>query len=115
MQIDGIDGDDLVLGSKGADAQICWLQAPPPGSGLESWRLRELCDSGWIMSLKSKDMDEDGDQDILLSDRKGSDTGIWWLENPGPEAPDFHWSRRYIAGSGKEVMFLIQVISMETS
>ena len=29
--------------------------------------------------------DDDGDLDILLSDRKGSDTGIWWLENPGPE------------------------------
>ncbi len=107
MQIDGIGGDDLVLGSKGANAQICWLQAPPPGSGLESWRLRKLCDAGWIMSLKPKDMDNDGDQDILLSDRKGSGTGIWWLENPGPEqAADFHWSKRYIAGSGKEVMFL---------
>ena len=107
MQIDGIGGDDLVLGSKGAAGQICWLQAPPPGSGLDSWRLRKLCAAGWIMSLKSKDIDADGDQDILLSDRKGSDTGIWWLENPGPKkAADFHWPRRYIAGSGKEVMFL---------
>jgi len=107
LQIDGSHGDDLVLGSKGENAQICWLQAPKPGSSLDAWKLRKLCDAGWIMSLRSKDMDSDGDQDILLSDRKGSDTGIWWLENPGPEkASDFHWPRRYIAGSGKEVMFL---------
>lgn len=107
LQIDGRYGDDLALGSKGANAQICWLQAPKSGSDLDAWRLRKLCDAGWIMSLKSKDMDSDGDLDILLSDRKGSDTGIWWLENPGPEkAASFHWPRRYIAGSGKEVMFL---------
>ena len=107
MQIDGIGGDELVLGSKGANAQICWLQAPKSGSDLDAWRLRKLCAAGGIMSLKSKDMDGDGDQDILLSDRKGSDTGIWWLENPGTEkAASFHWPRRYIAGSGKEVMFL---------
>ena len=57
MQIDGIGEDDLVLGSKGATAQICWLQAPNSGSDLDAWRLRKLCDAGWIMSLKSKDIE----------------------------------------------------------
>lgn len=36
------------------------------------------------MSLISADMDADGDQDIVVSDRKGKTPGCLWLENPGP-------------------------------
>ena len=56
------------------------------------------------MTLDPRDMDGDGDTDLLFSDRKGPARGIGWLENPG----DAHrpWQRHNIGPAGEaEVMF----------
>jgi len=86
LDIDGQNGIDLVVGSKGAGAKIGWLQSPADPRDLAAWKFHPLVDAGWIMSLQGHDMDGDGDLDVLASDRKGPRRGIFWLENPGPES-----------------------------
>ena len=58
------------------------------------------------MSLFVKDMDNDGDVDIITSDRKPGDTnGVRWLENPG-KFQDKEWLNHFIGCTGLEVMFM---------
>jgi len=107
LQIDGQQGVDLVIGSKGPGAKIGWLRSPANPRDLAAWQYHPLCDAGWIMSLVASDVDRDGDQDLVASDRKGKNAGCLWLESPGagPEQ-DRPWSRHPIGPTGKEVMFL---------
>ena len=107
LQLDGQHGVDLVIGSKGPGAKIGWLRSPANPRALSDWTYHPLCDAGWIMSLVAADLDADGDQDILASDRKGNVAGCLWLENPGPsEKQTQTWTRRAIGPSKTEVMFL---------
>jgi hypothetical protein len=107
MQIDGRHGLDLVVGSKGEDAEIGWLAAPNDPRDLAAWTYHPLHAAGWIMSLVSHDMDRDGDLDIVYSDRRGPGRGVYWLENPSPLAPvDRVWQRHPIGATDREVMFL---------
>jgi hypothetical protein len=59
------------------------------------------------MSLISADMDGDGDQDIVFSDRKGKASGAHWLENPGfgPNQTGV-WREHPIGGLKQQAMFL---------
>lgn len=94
----------LIIGSKGNNGSISRLvhAGSRESSALP---LKRLCDAGWIMSLRRVDMDGDGDDDVLFSDRKGSSRGLGWLEQPGD--PDRGpWPLRMIGGTGQEVMFL---------
>ena len=109
MQIDGQAGIDLVVGSKGSGASIGWLQSPESGTrDVAAWQFHPLRDAGWIMSLQAHDMDGDGDLDILASDRRGPGRGVFWLENPGPQAAAAGqpWREHAIGGHDREVMFL---------
>jgi len=107
MQVDGENGVDLVIGAKGDGAQIGWLESPADPRDLAAWRWHPLRDAGWIMSLIAADMDDDGDLDILASDRKGPGRGCFWLENPGAHrARDAKWREHRIGGENSEVMFL---------
>ncbi len=59
------------------------------------------------MSLISADMDSDGDQDIVFSDRKGKASGTYWLENPGSGPNQTGaWREHPIGGLKQEAMFL---------
>jgi hypothetical protein len=107
MQVDGANGVDLVIGSKGQDGAIGWLEAPARPRDLAAWRWHPLRPSGWIMSLIAADMDDDGDLDVLASDRKGPGRGVLWLENPAPARPAAGtWAEHRIGGEDREVMFL---------
>ncbi len=107
LQIDGTNGVDLVLGSKGPQARVGWLQAPRRPSDLEAWKWHSICDAGWIMSLRHRDVDHDGDQDLLISDRTHQMAGCWWLENPGVGSMlSEPWKRHPICGQDREVMFI---------
>jgi hypothetical protein len=104
MQVDQQFGVDLVVGSKGPNASVGWLQAPANPRELTGWKYHRLYDAGWIMSLIARDMDGDGDQDVLVSDRKGSTRGVLWLENPGAGEP--RWDTHRLGAADREVMFL---------
>ncbi len=106
LQIDQKRGVDLVVGSKGTTGQIGWLQAPEHGEVLADWKWRRLAQADWVMSLRSLDLNGDGHMDIAFSQRIGPESGIWWLENPGPERLSQPWKKRYVAGNGAEVMFM---------
>jgi len=106
IEIDGRNGIDLIVGSKDPRAMIGWLESPGNPRDLAAWKLHPLCEAAWIMSLVAADLDGDGDQDILASDRKGSRSRVLWLENPGPALATGPWKEHVIGAEGEEVMFL---------
>lgn len=107
MQIDGKYGIDLVVGSKGENAAIGWLESPENPRDLSAWNFHPIYDAGWIMSIRLHDMDGDGLSDIVFSDRKGDNRGVKWLQNP-QKIDDLksYWKWHPIGGSDVEVMFL---------
>lgn len=107
LDLDGQHGQDLLLASKNDGAAVGWLQAPAKADDLGAWSYHKLRDAGWVMSVTPQDMDADGDMDVVLSDRKGQRTGVFWLENPGAGANREHaaWKEHAIGGLGKQVMF----------
>lgn len=106
MQIDGENGIDLVIGSKGKDADVGWLRSPKDPRDLSAWTWHSLTKAGWIMSLVARDMDGDGDDDVLVSDRKRESRGVYWLERPKPKDETSAWRRHDFQGIVGEVMFL---------
>jgi len=108
MDIDGVNGLDLVIGAKGEGAQVGWLESPANPRDLAAWRFHPMTEAGWVMSLLAEDMDGDGDDDVILSDRKGARRGCWWLENPGPGPRQrWPWTRHEMGGEGRAVMFAV--------
>lgn len=109
-QIDGKNGTDIVVGGKNAGGEIGVLVAPPDARDLSAWRYVPLGRVGWTMTLAVRDMDGDGDPDVLLADRRvtqepdaGDLRGLRWLENPG--SLDKPWRNHFIGRRGVEVMF----------
>ena len=108
LDVDGMNGVDLVIGSKGSDASVGWLQAPKNPRVLTDWKFHRVYDAGWIMTIATHDVDGDGDMDVLVSDRTGSAAGVKWLEHPGSlvAMKGGAWKEHQIGAKGKEVMFL---------
>ncbi len=105
--IDGRRGIDLVAAGKGEGAKIGWFESPENPRDLRGWRWHPLSPAGWIMSLRMSDLDNDGDLDILASDRRGEMRGCRWLENPGPRvAASRGWTNHFLGGQSHEAMFL---------
>ena len=103
---DGRRGTDLVVGAKGDDALVGVLKAPRVPRNLDEWSLKKWAPAGWIMLLAAADVDADGDQDVVFSDRKRAARGIYWLENPGDSSSDTTWNRHPLGAIDREVMFL---------
>ena len=108
MNIDGRNGIDLIVSSKGNNASIGWLESPADPRDVSAWKYHRLRDAGWIMSLVAHDMDSDGDLDGVASDRKGPKRGVLWLENPGSKAASegADWLDHAVGGFDRENMFL---------
>lgn len=115
MQVDGRNGIDLVLGGKAGSqsgtvrSALGWLESPASPREIGAWKWHPLVEMGWTMSILLEDMDGDGDQDLLCSDRYGSTRGVFWLQNPGPAgaAMASNWKRHNVESkSATEFMFL---------
>jgi hypothetical protein len=107
MQVDGVNGVDIIAGAKGGGGEIGWFEAPRNPRRLGDWKWHAIGRAGWIMSLITHDMDGDGDLDVVASDRRGGLRGCRWLENPGPgQAQAKAWKNHFIGGQGAEVMFM---------
>jgi hypothetical protein len=107
LDVDRSRGIDVVVGSKGNDASVGWLESPEDRGDVAAWKYHRLRDAGWIMSLEALDIDGDGDRDVLASDRKGGKRGVFWLENVGHSAEAaMRWREHAIGGEDHEVMFL---------
>jgi hypothetical protein len=108
-QVDGRHGLDLIAGGKHQGAALGWFSAPANARDLAAWQWHPLRKVGWLMSVVPADMDDDGDADIVFTDRKGERSGCYWLEDPGPgPAQSQPWKEHLIGGAGREAMFLHQ-------
>jgi hypothetical protein len=105
MDVDRDGQTDLLAGGKSSGAQLGWWRLPPHTRDLSTWTWHPLRPLGWLMSLEAVDMDDDGDQDVLLTDRKGDRTGCFWLENPGDGGAEQPWREHLVGVAGREAMF----------
>ena len=107
LSLDNRNGIDLVAAGKNENAAIGWFESPENPGNLNDWRWHEISQVGWIMSIFKRDMDGDGDVDIVISDRRGLLRGCRWLENPGlNEAQKQPWKNHFIGAKNLEVMFM---------
>lgn len=106
LDVDGENGLDLIIGSKNPNGTLGWLKIPEDPMCMENWEFHKLSDAGWIMSIEILDMNEDGEQDIVITDRKGELRGLRWLENPGKGALGGEWKNHLIGVSEGEPMFM---------
>ncbi|WP_114750579.1 FG-GAP repeat domain-containing protein [Pleomorphovibrio marinus] len=107
VDIDGQNGVDLIVGSKNPNGRLGWLESPENPRDLSAWNYHHLSDAGWIMSIEWMDMDKDGIQDILITDRYGELSGLRWLKNPGQgEGLSQPWENHFIGLREGEPMFL---------
>ena len=107
LQLDGKYGIDLIAAGKGANAQLGWFEAPKNGKDLSGWQWYSISPIGWVMSIILRDMDADGDSDIVVTDRRLDMRACRWLENPGDgESQKQPWQNHMIGGEKLEVMFM---------
>jgi len=104
VRLPGDRRQHIVAGGKSTakppEAELVLLSPPAQGRARElaKWTGRRLAKVGWTMTLASLDMDGDGNDDILVSDRRGGTSGVFWLRYP-------LWERHDIGAKGREVMF----------
>jgi hypothetical protein len=105
LNMDDRAGTDLVVGSK--SGALGWLQSPINANPrrLSDWTYHPLYKAGWTMSIEPRDLNRDGSLDLLISDRKGKNRGLLWLENSSSGELG-HWMEHRINGDIGEVMFL---------
>ncbi len=104
--IDGRRGIDFFAGSKEPNGTIGWWQAPADPRKLSEWKWHPFYDAGWTMSLIAGDLDGDGDDDVVATDRKGSRRGIVWFENPS-------WRERRIGAVGEEELMFMTLADLD--
>lgn len=106
----------LVFGSKGhygtearrdggskVPSSIGLLRAPANRRDLAAWKWVKWADAGWTMSLVPIDLNDDGKQDVLMTDRYGAHPGVWWYENPGGAG---QWKQHSVVEGLSPVFFL---------
>lgn len=106
LDVDGENGLDLIVGSKNPNGTLGWLKIPADPMRMEDWKFYKISDAGWIMSIEILDMNNDGEEDIVITDRKGELRGLRWLENPGKGAVNREWTNHLIGAGEGEPMFM---------
>ena len=108
MDVDGRYGPDVIVGGKGRDGVVGWLQCPANARDLSAWKFHKLTDVTWTMSIMCRDMNADGLLDVLVSDRKGEREGVFWLQHPGKAQASLRhpWRKTWVADDLHEVNFV---------
>lgn len=106
---------DIIAGGKVSPTTVGWFQAPADPRDGSAWTYETMSDVAWTMSLEPRDVDGDGDVDVVLSDRlpihAGDGTrrddlhGSRWLENENTDLGRT-WINHPIGLAGKNHMFL---------
>lgn len=114
MDIDGRHGVDIVAGghrSRGilgwlGRAQLGWFEIPADPRHTDRYVWHAITEVRWLMSLLRRDMDGDGDTDLVITDRYGPQHGSRWLENPGSNSRALRkpWASHPIGATGHEVL-----------
>ncbi len=97
---------EILAGAKGDNALLGWLETSSDLQKTEQWVLHTIAPVAWVMSIEYLDIDGDGHKDVLVSDRKGSQSGVKWFKNPDTDSLTQLWEETVIGLSGKEPMFL---------
>jgi hypothetical protein len=107
-QLDGKNGVDLIAGGKGkGEGVLGWFESPKDPHILADFKFHVISKIGWTMSIILSDMDGDGDDDVVVSDRTGPLRGCRWLENPDPGAEQLgRWKNHFIVRDKTDVMFM---------
>ena len=99
-----VDGKSYVIAGGKNNSKIYAFQKPEVNNDNLKWY--ELSEVSWTMSIIIEDIDEDGDNDILFTDRNGKNRGCWWLENPNNLSDVIKWSKHRIGSEQtSEYMF----------
>ena len=102
---DGKNGIDLLVGSKGNNASVGWLESPKNPRNLKGWKFHRIEDAGWIMSLRKVEVMKR--MHFLVSDRKGPHRGVYFLSNDfGKGFDNVRWKRTDVMKGSWEYMFL---------
>ncbi len=113
VDVAGRAGMDIVAAGKDKGAQIGWFEASQSPDKLSRWKWHALDSVSWVMSILQYDLDKDGLEDIVYTDRKGEGRGVYWLKRT-PEGSDEPFERsRYLAGRDHELMFMA-IAAVET-
>lgn len=102
FDVDGRNGIDLVAGAKNDGAELGWLESPESPRDLNAWNWHTVRSAGWVMSIMPADMNGDGATELLVSDRRGPNRGVFWFSGFGSERQQCY----PIGGGDREVMFL---------
>lgn len=103
--LDNNGTQEIIVGSKGENAVLGWLEISDT-QDVAQWKLHTIASVSWVMSIEYLDMDADGHKDVLISDRKGEQSGIKWFRHPSVDSISLPWEETLIGLSGKEPMFL---------
>lgn len=112
MDVDGRNGIDLVSGGEGTAPKIAWFECPAGNRrNLAAWNMHVMSEVAWTMSLIPYDVDNDGDVDVIVTDRYNNAglQGARWLENPGTGSPlqMSPWPNHFIGAQGKQAMLSV--------
>ncbi len=97
-----VDADrrvDFFAGSKGPNACLAWFTASENPRDGHEWDMHKIADAGWIISMVVSDMNRDGLDDLIVSDRRGKTRGVHWFEHPGPGKANGPWRRHTLGGT----------------
>ena len=71
---------DIVAGAKNDNAEIGWFESPEDPRDAAAWQWHAWAPVGWIMSIEAFDINRDGRQDVVYSDRRGENRGLYWID-----------------------------------
>jgi hypothetical protein len=115
IMLPGLRYPAIVAGGKSAGEPL----GSSLGLFLPSSHPRDLRSYGWVplarvtwtMSIEVTDLNDDGYEDIVYSDKKGPEVGVWWLENPGPQGTS--WPRHRVTSDRLAGCMFLSVVDLD--